>query len=108
MLSIVVQGGDGMPEQDWVHLHPGYLGSFHWSSRYLCRHGLFEMDLRQSICSYRLEYGEELRWIAPMAHWVYFVQPYKVDGWNYVTRLIDFVNGGMVDSDFVNLVGALS
>jgi hypothetical protein len=41
MLSIVVQGGDGMPEQDWVHLHPGYLGSFHWSSRYLCRHGLF-------------------------------------------------------------------
>lgn len=68
----------------------------------------FEMDLRQSICSYRLEYGEELRWIAPMAHWVYFVQPYKVDGWNYVTRLIDFVDGGMVDSDFVNLVGALS
>jgi hypothetical protein len=67
-----------------------------------------EIDVLQSICSSRLEHGEELRWIAPMAHWVYFVQSYDVDGWNYAAKLIDFVDGGMLDSDFVRHVGTLS
>lgn len=42
-----------------------------------------------------------------MAHWVYFVQPYDIDGWNYITRLKDFVDGGMLDDDFVLHVGSL-
>jgi hypothetical protein len=67
-----------------------------------------ETDVLQSICSRRLEHGEELRWIAPMAHWVYFVQSYDVDGWNYTAKLIDFVDGGMLDNDFVLHVGTLS
>jgi len=65
-------------------------------------------DILQSICSRRVEHGEELRWIPPMAHWVYFVQPYDVDGWNYITELKDFVDGGMLDEDFVLHVGSLS
>lgn len=67
-----------------------------------------ETDLLQSICSRRLEYSEELRWIVAMAHWVYFVQPYDNDDWNYAERLHDFVNGGMMDRDFVDRVGELS
>ena len=67
-----------------------------------------ETDLLQSICSRRLEYGKELRWIAAMAHWVYFVQPYDGNDWSYAKRLHDFVNGGMIDRDFVDRVGELS
>ena len=67
-----------------------------------------ETDLLQSICSRRLEYSEELRWIVAMAHWVYFVQPYDNDDWNYAERLKNFVNGGMMDRDFVDRVGELS
>ena len=67
-----------------------------------------ETDLLQSICSLTVEHGEELRWIAPMAHWTYFFQPYDVDGWNYVDRLRDFVDGGMSDSEFVRQVGHLT
>jgi hypothetical protein len=67
-----------------------------------------ETDALLSICSPSVEYGEELRWIVPMAHWAYFVQPYDVDGWNYADRLRDFVNGGMSDSEFVRQVGHLS
>lgn len=67
-----------------------------------------ETDVLQSVCSRQVEHGEELRWIASMAHWVYFVQPYDVDGWNYITRLKDFVDGGMLDDDFVLHVGSLS
>jgi hypothetical protein len=38
----------------------------------------------------------------------YFVQPYDGDDWSYAERLHDFVNGGMIDRDFVDRVGELS
>ena len=68
-----------------------------------------ETNTFQSICSTRFgSYGDKLRWIAGMTHWVHFIQQYHNDDWNYIDQLHNFVQRGMVDSSFVSTVAEIS
>ncbi|KAL7552936.1 hypothetical protein ACHAWF_018660 [Thalassiosira exigua] len=68
-----------------------------------------ETSLLRSICSRRINQGEELRWIAAMTYHVFFVQQYADEkGWNFVAELRKFVRGGMLDMNFVSAVAGLS
>ena len=68
-----------------------------------------ETSLLQSICSRRVDYSEELRWLTALTHWVYFIQPFDDgSGWNYLDELREFVKGGMIDESFVSLVAEIS
>ena len=53
----------------------------------------------QAVCSERVR-RPDLPWIAGLFRWVTEVQPYDSDGFDYVTRLRDFVDGGLVDGSF--------
>ena len=49
----------------------------------------------------------ELKWVAGMFYWVYSVQTYEEDGWNYLTELHSYVDGGMQGDDFINAVSGI-
>mmetsp|Transcript_2464 Transcript_2464/g.5045 ORF Transcript_2464/g.5045 Transcript_2464/m.5045 type:complete len:183 (-) Transcript_2464:179-727(-) len=57
------------------------------------------------ICS--SEEFEELKWIAGMFYWMESVQKYDVEGWNYMERLEEFVDGGFSDPSFINAVSGI-
>jgi len=49
----------------------------------------------------------ELKWIAGMFYWIESVQGYEEGGWNYLTELHKFVDGGMTDTNFINSVSGI-
>ena len=54
------------------------------------------------------EEHKELKWIAGMFYWVEELQSYNVGGWNYITELKKFVDGGMKDGNsFINAVSGI-
>jgi predicted chitinase len=54
------------------------------------------------------EEHKELKWIAGMFYWVEELQSYNVGGWNYITELKKFVDGGMQDGNsFINAVSGI-
>jgi len=53
------------------------------------------------------EEHKELKWIAGMFYWVQSMQSYDERGWNYIDELHKFVDGGMVDSSFINGVSGV-
>lgn len=57
------------------------------------------------ICS-SSEY-KELEWIAGMFYWIESVQGYSVEGWDYLTELQSFVEGGMTDTGFIDGVSGI-
>ncbi len=57
------------------------------------------------ICS-SAEY-KELKWIAGMFYWMESVQTYNEDGWDYLTELRNFVEGGMTGTSFIDAVSGI-
>ena len=49
----------------------------------------------------------EIRWLMGMLYWIDKVQAYDVDGWSYLERLHDFVDGGMDDTTFMEVVSRI-
>ena len=42
-----------------------------------------------------------------MFYWIESVQGYNVDGWDYLTELRSFVEGGMSDRGFIDAVSGI-
>lgn len=59
----------------------------------------------EAICAN--EEFKELKWIAGMFYWVESLQTYDSDGWNYMTKLHEFVDGGMTDMSFIDAVSGV-
>lgn len=59
----------------------------------------------QAVCS--SERYPDLKWVAGMFRWMTDVQPYDSDGWNYMDRLVQFVDGGLQDWTFVHGVSGI-
>jgi hypothetical protein len=57
------------------------------------------------ICS--SEEHPELKWIAGFFYWMKEIQRYDKDGWSYMSKLSDFVNGGMTDWSFIDSVSGI-
>jgi hypothetical protein len=57
------------------------------------------------IC--KSEEHKELKWIAGFFYWVDQVQPYDTGGWNYLTELKRFVDGGLTGDAFINSVSGI-
>ena len=53
------------------------------------------------------EMNAEIRWLMGMLYWINKVQSYKQNGWNYLVNLHNFVDGGMVDTDFMDDVSRI-
>ena len=53
------------------------------------------------------EMNAEIRWLMGMLYWINKVQSYKQDGWNYLVNLHNFVDGGMVDTVFMDDVSRI-
>lgn len=60
----------------------------------------------QAVCSERGRHPE-LPWAAGLFRWVTEVQPYNADGFDYLTRLRDFVDGGLRDGSFALAVAGI-
>ena len=63
-----------------------------------------------SICRGHYEDNEtnaEIRWLMGMLYWINKVQSFKQDGWNYLVNLHNFVDGGMVDTVFMDDVSRI-
>lgn len=58
-----------------------------------------------AICS-STQYPE-LKWVAAMFYWLDSVQAYDEGGWNYLTALHSFVDGGMRGDSFINSVSGI-
>ena len=58
-----------------------------------------------AICS--SEEFPELKWIAGLFYWVDSIQTYSSGGWDYLTELHKFVDGGMVDTAFIDSVSGI-
>jgi len=58
-----------------------------------------------AICSN--EKYPELKWVAGMFFWMDKVQTYNKDGWDYLTELHTFVDGGMEGEAFINSVSGI-
>jgi len=56
------------------------------------------------ICS-SVEFPE-LKWVAGLFYWIDQLQAYN-SGWDYLTALHDFVDGGMVDPSFIESVSGI-
>jgi len=63
----------------------------------ICR-GVYEGDPNSNA---------EIRWIMGMQYWISKVQAYAVDGWSYLESLKQFVDGGMVDVEFLEDVSRI-
>eukprot|EP00804_Cyclotella_cryptica_P016182 CCRYP_005704-RA/>CCRYP_005704-RA protein AED:0.09 eAED:0.09 QI:0/0.84/0.78/1/0.92/0.85/14/873/1725 len=50
---------------------------------------------------------KELKWIAGMFYWIESVQSYNNEGWDYLTELRAFVEGGMSDTSFIDGVSGI-
>jgi len=59
----------------------------------------------EAICAN--EEFKELKWIAGMFYWVESLQTYDKDGWNYMDKLHEFVDGGMIDMSFIDAVSGI-
>jgi len=59
----------------------------------------------EAICS--SEEHPELKWISGFFYWMQEVQEYDKDGWSYMSKLSDFVNGGMKDRSFIDSVSGI-
>lgn len=59
----------------------------------------------EAICA--SEEHKELKWIAGMFYWVESLQSYSERGWDYITELHKFVDGGMEDSSFIDGVSGV-
>ena len=42
-----------------------------------------------------------------MFYWIESLQSYTVDGWSYMEKLHEFVDGGMVDHTFIDSVSGI-
>ena len=49
----------------------------------------------------------ELKWIAGLFYWMSSVQSYDVDGWQYLTALRAFVDGGLQGDAFIDAVSGI-
>jgi len=58
-----------------------------------------------AICA--SEEHKELKWIAGMFYWVESLQSYNVGGWDYITELQKFVDGGMSGNSFIDSVSGI-
>ena len=63
-----------------------------------------------SIC--RGHFGDdvtnaEIRWVVGMLYWIFKIQAFNFDGWSYLERLHEFVDGGMQDFTFVDDVSRI-
>jgi len=61
----------------------------------------------EAICA--SEEFAELKWIAGMFYWIESLQAYESaeDGWNYINKLHEFVDGGMNDMSFIDAVSGI-
>ena len=50
---------------------------------------------------------KELKWIAGMFYWMESVQSYNVGGWDDLTELRSFVEGGMQGTGFIDAVSGI-
>lgn len=53
------------------------------------------------------ETNAEIRWLVGMLYWINKIQAYNADGWNYLEKLHEFVDGGMQDFTFVDDVSRI-
>lgn len=58
----------------------------------------------QSLCNHRSREGSLLRWMTAMTHWVLHMQRREDNGVTFIDELHKFVNGGMVDMNFLHVV----
>ena len=49
----------------------------------------------------------ELKWIAGLFYWMSSVQTYEEGGWNYLTELRSFVDGGLSGNGFIDSVSGI-
>ena len=49
----------------------------------------------------------ELKWVAGLFYWVDSVQGYEADGWNYITELHNYVDGGMQGDSFIDSISGI-
>lgn len=50
---------------------------------------------------------KELKWIAGEFYWMESVQAYNEGGWDYITELHKFVQGGMTGTSFIDAVSGI-
>jgi hypothetical protein len=53
------------------------------------------------------EANKELKWVAGLFYWINSLQTYNGGGWDYITELHKFVEGGMVGDSFINAVSGV-
>merc|ERR1739848_94668 len=58
-----------------------------------------------TICA--SEKYKELKWIAGYFYWMESLQSYSDDGWDYITELHKFVDGGMTGYAFIDAVSGI-
>jgi len=58
-----------------------------------------------AICA--SEEYKELKWIAGYFYWIESLQSYSADGWDYITELHAFVDGGMQGNEFIDAVSGI-
>jgi len=58
-----------------------------------------------AICA--SEEYKELKWIAGYFYWMESLQSYSDDGWDYMTELHKFVDGGMTGNEYIDAVSAI-
>ena len=64
-------------------------------------------EFPQGVCSSDETYGGELQWMVGFFEWAHRIQEYDVDGWNYIEKLKEFVDGGYTDFSFVDSVSGI-
>jgi len=64
-------------------------------------------EFPQGVCSSDETYGGELQWMVGFFEWTHRIQEYDVDGWNYIEKLKEFVDGGYEDWSFVDAVSGI-
>eukprot|EP00569_Conticribra_weissflogii_P003742 CAMPEP_0171329350 /NCGR_PEP_ID=MMETSP0878-20121228/1211_1 /TAXON_ID=67004 /ORGANISM="Thalassiosira weissflogii, Strain CCMP1336" /LENGTH=571 /DNA_ID=CAMNT_0011829321 /DNA_START=17 /DNA_END=1732 /DNA_ORIENTATION=- len=60
----------------------------------------------QLICSEKRQ-DAEIEWVSGLFRWIDAVQSYDVPGWNYIRKLEEFVEDGMMDGMFIHGVSGI-